>query len=156
MMEKIRQAGYEDISRIAEILVFVKRINYLPIFKDYQYSFKEQQVLNVASKYMDHPELLEKYWVYDDGIVKGFIHIEEQEVVELYVDAFFQNEGIGGQLLDYALDYHNVQYLWALEKNIRAITFYERHGFSYCGEWKYEEGTQERLIKLAILYEELF
>lgn len=155
-MEYIRQATQDDISRIAEIWVFVRRINFLPIFMDYQYAFKDQQVLTVAQKLIAQPELLKNYYVYDDGIVKGFIHIEGEEVVELYVDAFFQNQSIGSQLLEYAVENFYVQYLWVLEKNIRAITFYERNGFIYSPEWKYEEDTTEHLIKMIREHEEWF
>ena len=34
--------------------------------------------------------------------VKGIIHIEKEEIVELYVDPFFQNQKIGSQLIEYA------------------------------------------------------
>lgn len=37
----IRRATIDDISRIAEILVFVKRMNYRPIFQNDDYSFGE-------------------------------------------------------------------------------------------------------------------
>ena len=47
----IRKATLQDISRIAEILVFVKRIKFRPIFKDDDYSFGELQVIPVAEKY---------------------------------------------------------------------------------------------------------
>ena len=87
----IRKARTDDISRIAEILVFVKRMKYRSIFQDDDYSFGELQVLNVAEKYKS-PELLDNIWVYDDGIVKGMIHIEGNEIVELYVDFFFKTK----------------------------------------------------------------
>ena len=44
----IRKAEKEDISRIAEILVFVKRIKYRPIFQNDDYSFGELQVIRVS------------------------------------------------------------------------------------------------------------
>ncbi|MBR0302627.1 MAG: GNAT family N-acetyltransferase, partial [Clostridia bacterium] len=62
----IRKADISDISRIAEILVFVKRIKFRPIFKDDDYSFGELQVLPVADKY-SKPEILDNILVYDDG-----------------------------------------------------------------------------------------
>ena len=71
----IRKAEKEDISRIAEILVFVKRIKYRPIFQNDDYSFGELQVIRVSQEY-DKQEILDNMWVYDDGIVKGMIHIE--------------------------------------------------------------------------------
>lgn len=85
----IRRATIDDISRIAEILVFVKRMNYRPIFQNDDYSFGELQVFTVAKKYKK-PDILKNILVYDDGIVKGLIHIEENEIVELYVDYFFK------------------------------------------------------------------
>ena len=47
-MMDIRRAKQEDISRIAEILVFTKRINYRPIFQEDMYSFGEMQGFSVA------------------------------------------------------------------------------------------------------------
>lgn len=145
----IRQAGKQDISRIAEILVFTKRVNFRPIFHDDLFSFGELQVLTVAQEFFDHPEILERIWVYDDGIVKGLIHIAGEEVKQLYVDHFFENEGIGGRLLEFAKETFDVRYLWALEKNHRALAFYRRHGFRDSGIWQYEEGTTEQLLKLV-------
>lgn len=37
----IRKATIDDLSRIAEILVFVKRIKFRPIFQNEHYSFGE-------------------------------------------------------------------------------------------------------------------
>ena len=143
----IRKAATGDLSRIAEILVFVKRINYRPIFKNDSYSFGELQVLRVAEKYRD-PDILENILVYDDGIVKGMIHIEGSEILELYVDHFFQNQGIGAALIEYAKDHYPVKFLWSIERNTDAIRFYEAHGFHRTEMKKLEEGTAEYLVKM--------
>lgn len=147
-MKNIRLSKKEDVSRITEILVFAKRMNFRSIFHNDDYSFNELQVMNVIKEFLDHEEIFEHIWVYDDGIVKGLIQIEGKEVKTLYVEPFFQNEGIGGKLLEFAVGEFQVEYLWALEENVRALDFYQRHGFVYHGEWKYEEGTTEHLIKL--------
>ena len=83
-------------------------------------------------------------------MVKGFIQINETEIVKLYVDTFFQSEGIGGRLMEYAVKEFHADHLWALEKNTRAITFYQRHRFQLTDEKKFEEGTTEYLVKLAL------
>ena len=101
----IRQANEQDVSRIAEILVFNNRVNFYPIFQDDEYSF---------------------------------------------VDPFFQRRGIGGKLIEFAIDEKQADRLWALEKNTEAIRFYTRHGFKQTGDKKLEEDTTEYLVKLEI------
>ena len=51
-------------------------------------------MLSVAEEY-SAASILNHIWVYDDGIVKGMIHIEDREIRELYVDSFFQEQGVG-------------------------------------------------------------
>ncbi len=145
----IRQANMGDISRIAEILVFTKRVNYRRIFHNDRYSLGELQVLPVARQLQENPKQLREIWVYEDDFVKGLIRVREQKVVRLYVDSFFAGQGVGGKLLDFAVERFHVNHLWVLEKNQRAIVFYGRHGFQYSGVWKYEEGTTERLLWMS-------
>lgn len=140
--ETIRKAAPKDISRIAEILVFVKRIKYRPIFRNDEYSFGELQVLSVAKKYKE-PTILDNILVYDDGFVKGLIRIEKNEIVELYVDYFFQGQGVGSRLIEYAKENYPVDFLWVIEKNTDAVRFYEAHGFHLTDIKKTEAGTTE-------------
>lgn len=144
----IRKARKEDISRIAEILVFVKRIKFRPIFQDDDFSFGELQVISVAKQYIDEG-IIDNILVYDDGIVKGFIRVEGNEIVELYVDYFFQNQSIGSVLIEYAKAHYPITFLWAIEKNQDAIRFYEAHGFHLTDTKKFEEGTTEYLVMLT-------
>ncbi len=150
-MNNIRQAKPKDASRIAEILVFTKRMNYRRIFQNDKVSFGEIQVYPLAKEYIENPEKLQKISVYEDEFVKGMIHIEDGQIVELYVDPFFQGQGIGGRLIEYAVKERNCRYLWVLEKNDRAIRFYQRHGFQFTKERKQEVGTTEFLVKMERL-----
>ena len=144
----IRKATIKDISRIAEILVFVKRMNYRVIFRNDAVSFGEIQVIPVAEQY-SKPEILENIRVYEaEGIVKGLIRIVEKEVVELYVEHFFQGQGIGAELIEFAKKEHDVNFLWVLEKNANAIRFYEAHGFHLTDNKKLEEGTPEYKVMM--------
>ena len=144
----IRKATLNDISRIAEILVFVKRMNYRSIFQNDAVSFGEIQVLTVAEEY-SHPEILGSIWVYEaDGIVKGLIRIVGKEVVELYVDHFFQGQAIGSELIGFSIKEHDVRFLWVLEKNTDAIRFYESHGFHITGNKALEEGSSEYKVMM--------
>ncbi len=148
-MSDIRKATTEDASRLAEILVFTKRMNYRPIFQNDPVSFGEIQVLPIALAYLEHPQSLENIWVYDDAFVKGMIHIERTQIEELYVDSFFASMGIGTQLIEFALQKKNADWLWVLEKNDKAIRFYKRRGFVLTRERAYQEGTTEYLVKMV-------
>ena len=145
----IRKATIKDISRIAEILVFVKRMNYRSIFNDDSVSFGEIQVLPVAEEY-SAPEIMNNIWVYEaEGIVKGLIRIVDKEIVELYVEHFFQGQGIGAELIEFAKNEHDANCLWVLEKNTSAIRFYQAHGFNVTDTKQLEEGTPEYKVRMV-------
>ena len=82
----IRKAEQKDLSRIAEIFVFNNRINYFPIFKNENFSFGELQVVSLADNYFGKEEILKSIYVFDDGIIRGFIQIKGTEICKLYVD----------------------------------------------------------------------
>ena len=144
----IRRATIADASRIAEILIFAKRTNYRKIFQNDKVSFGEMQVYPLAKRYIDNTDELKGMWVYDDEFVKGVININGKQIVELYVDSFFENQGIGSMLMNYAVGQMNCNFLWVLEKNIRAIKFYQKHGFVITEEKQYEKGTTEYIVKM--------
>ncbi len=144
----IRPAGIADASRIAEILIFSKRTNYREIFHDDKVSFGEMQVYPLAKNYIDHPGELNGIWVYDDEFVKGMVHIEGEQIKELYIDPFFTGQGIGSELIEFATQQKNCDFLWVLEKNVKAIRFYQRHGFSLTSERRLQEGTPEFIVKM--------
>ncbi len=147
-MDNIRKAVVQDASRLAEILIFTKRINYRRIFRDDRVSFGEMQVYPLAQDYITNPEKLENIWVYDDEFVKGMLHVEGRKLTELYVDSFFQNEGIGAKLMEFAIQTFDIQSLFVLEKNSSAIRFYKRHGFSLTKERRLEKGTTQYIVKM--------
>ena len=144
-MKNIRKATIGDLARIAEIVIFNYRLNFYPIFKDDDYYFNELQVPTIMKQYESS---IDNMWVYDDGAIKGMIQVENQEIKKLFVEPMLQGNCIGSMLLKYAIDYHNANILWALEKNTRAIRFYERHGFIITADKKLEEDTTEYLVRL--------
>ena len=141
----IRKATGKDLSRIAEIQIFNYRLFFYPIFRSDEYYFDELQVPALMKEY---ESALDSLYVYDDGVVKGFIKIEGTYIARLFVEPVLQNGTIGSQLLEYAVKEHDADHLWALEKNEKAIRFYERHGFTAAGEKKPEDDTTEYLILL--------
>lgn len=143
---QIRKANITDINRIAEIEIFNYRLNFYPIFKNDNYYFDELQVLNVYNKIKAN---IESYYVYDDGVVKGFILTDGMQLKKLFVEPILQNNGIGKSLLKYAVNVLKVNYLYALEKNEKAIMFYQSNGFKVTEDKILEEDTSEYLVKLT-------
>ena len=151
----IRKAQKKDISRLAEIEVFGKRVAYRPIFQDDNGSFNEIQVGNIIEEYRQNPEWLAHIRVYDDGIVKGILNwkdycengrTDEIELFCFYVEPFFKGQGIGRELLrnlfDEAERRHKKRiYAWVLKENASARRFYERNGFAADGREGLVEGT---------------
>ena len=144
-MNYIRQAKINDLVRIAEIFVFNYRLNFYPIFQEDTFYFEELTVFNMVESFAKE---LDSIWVYDDGVVKGFIQIEKREVKRLFVEPVLQGKAIGTELLEYGIAERDANHLWALERNIKAIAFYKRHGFDTTNEKKYEEDTTEFLVHM--------
>ena len=144
-MNYIRQAKINDLVRIAEIFVFNYRLNFYPIFKEDTFYFEELTVSNLMESFAKE---LDSIWVYDDGVVKGFIQIQKREVKRVFVEPVLQGKAIGAELLEYGIAEKDANHLWALEKNIKAIAFYKRHGFDKTNEKKYEEDTTEFLVRM--------
>ena len=139
----IRGAQVKDASRIAEILVFSKRTHYRRIFQDDAFSFGVLQVLSIAQDMLVRPKTLSAYSVYDDGFVKGLIRLKNDEIAELYVDPFFEGQGIGSALMDYALENILHPRLWVLDGNDNTVRFYQKHGFRFTGEQMLVPGTDK-------------
>ena len=94
----VRPAVESDRWRIAEILVFAKRMAYRPIFQDDFYSF---HLLNVHDTAQEVDPSAALVWE-EDGILKGVLTfgpardqdcLDCCEVYELYIDPFFQRGG---------------------------------------------------------------
>lgn len=154
----IRKAKYDDISRIAEIIVFGKRVAYRTIFNNDHVSFNELQVISLVKEYQTTPSLIDNMMVYDDGIMKGVINRkycdDGVEVCELYVEPFFKGNGIGRELIQHIISEAKETnrkkiYLWVIKDNLPARKFYERNGFNETGETCFIEGTS----KLDVYYE---
>ena len=144
-MNYIRQATVDDLVRIAEIFVFNYRLNFYPIFQEDTFYFENLTVFNMLESFAKE---LDSIWVYDDGVVKGFIQIEKREVRRLFVEPTLQGKSIGADLLEYGIAEKDVDFLWVLEKNIKAIVFYKKHGFDTTNKKKYEEDTIEFLVRM--------
>lgn len=148
----VRKAKMQDIPRIAEIIVFGKRVAYRPIFQNDKVSFNEMQVVSLAEEYQKAHALLENMFVYDDGIVKGVINgnvVDDSiEISEFYVEPFFKGNGIGRSLIEEVIlrakeSGKKKIFLWVIKDNLSARKFYEANGFIHTGETCLIEGTDK-------------
>ena len=146
----LRKATIQDISRIAEIIVFGKRVAYRHIFNNDFVSFNELQVINLIDEYRNNPTLVNNMLVYDDGIIKGVINrifIDDAvEICEFYVEPFLKGNGIGKELIQQVIFEARTSkkskiFLWVIEENLSARKFYENNGFVASGKTCLIEGT---------------
>ena len=147
----IRKAVPADVSRIAEIYVFNNRQVYYPVFHNIRFSFDELQVIPYAKKL--ERTSLDKAYVFDDGIIKGFMIVNQQEIETLHVESFFRGSGIGSALLNHAISCCDANHLWVLKKNEKAIVFYEKNGFVQTSEEKLLKGVgdhTEAVVKMIL------
>ncbi|MBE5893273.1 MAG: GNAT family N-acetyltransferase [Lachnospiraceae bacterium] len=148
----IRAAQRKDIPRIAEIIVFGKRVAYRDIFQNDMVTFNELQVMDLVEEYHRNPALIKNMLVYDDGIVKGVINREyindTVEISEFYIEPFFKRQGIGRKLIQYVLTEEREKqmkkiFLWVIADNISARRFYEANGLCASGDTCLIEGTDK-------------
>ena len=105
----IRVAQSYDLPRVAEIEVFNYRLNFYHIFQDDTFYFSEMQVLNVIN---ENKKRLGQLWVYEeDGIIKGFMWVDSQQIKKLFVEPVLQSMGIGSKLLKHAVESLGATYL---------------------------------------------
>ena len=159
----IRKLELNDIPRVAEIQIYAWRIYDKGVLSD-EYLFKDMLVV----KRMEYFEKFVKknnseMYVFDDGIVKAFLTVgrckdedkaDSLQIRSIYVDPFFQRNGIGSLLIEH---FENIARqrnftevcLWVMEHNQKARTFYEK--FDYAPDGKkvtYDLGTSEmRYVK---------
>jgi len=146
--ENIRKAEQADAFRLAEIELFNYRLNFYPIFKSDEYYFKELSTPALTGEYEQDNALIERSFVYDDGVVKGFIRVRGKHIEKLFVEPILQRGGIGEALLAFAVKKLGANELLVLEKNKKAIRFYERNGFCLTDQKQPVDDTAEYLIKM--------
>jgi GNAT superfamily N-acetyltransferase len=84
-------------------------------------------------------------WVWDEGAVRGFMVLTEDEVLYLYLDVGWTGRGIGTALLDHAKKRRPGGFtLWTFQQNDGARRFYERHGLTAI-EFTEGAGNEERM-----------
>ena len=98
-------------------------------------SFWEGQVNAMREVYIPSADT----WVADyEGMLVGFVSLNEEILAALFVHPFFQGNGIGKQLLQFAMEQSDSLVLSVYKENKRAMDFYRKQGF---------EAVQEQVDK---------
>ena len=132
MIRKLQKA---DINRVADI--------WLNTNLKAQFFISEQYWI---SNYEFVKELLPQAEVYvyeDDKMIQGFIGINDEYIEGIFVSDEMQSRGIGKILLDYIKDKKDRLQLKVYQKNVRAMSFYQREGFTIQSE-EMDEFTGEK------------
>ena len=74
-------------------------------------------------------------YVYEDNkIIQGFVGVRDEYIEGIFVSDKMQSHGIGKALLDYIKNKKVRLQLNVYQKNIRAMSFYKREGFTIQSE----------------------
>ena len=98
------------------------------------------------SNYEFVKEMLPQAEVYvyeDDKMIQGFIGVSDEYIEGIFVSDEMQSCGIGKMLLDYIKDKKDKLQLKVYQKNVRAMSFYQREGFTIQSE-EMDEFTGEK------------
>lgn len=85
-------------------------------------------------------------YVHEDDNTKqinGFIGLSDNYMEGLFIKSDAQSQGFGKQLLEYVKNIKTDMKLSVYQKNVRAIRFYKREGFSIVSE-KIDDNTKEK------------
>ena len=74
-------------------------------------------------------------YVYEDNkIIQSFVGVRDEYIEGIFVSGKMQSHGIGKALLDYIKDKKARLQLNVYQKNVRAMSFYQREGFTIQSE----------------------
>lgn len=131
----IRKLQKVDINRVADIWLKTNLKAHFFIPEQYW-----------ISNYEFVKEMLPQAEVYvyeDDKMIQGFIGINDEYIEGIFVSDEMQSCGIGKMLLDYIKDKKDKLQLKVYQKNVRAMSFYQREGFTIQSE-EMDEFTGEK------------
>ena len=131
----IRKLQKVDINRVADIWLKTNLKAHFFIPEQYW-----------ISNYEFVKEMLPQAEVYvyeDDKMIQGFIGINDEYIEGIFVSDEMQSCGIGKMLLDYIKDKKDRLQLKVYQKNVGAMSFYQREGFTIQSE-SMDEFTREK------------
>jgi len=140
-------------------------------FETFDETFRPMNSPETMDAYLDESFSLEKlaedlgkthskfYFIYSDSKLAGYLKLnyapaqsdindsESVEVERIYVRKEHKGKGLGKVLMEYAFQQaiqNKKAYVWlgVWEKNVKAITFYEKMGFEEAGQHSFRIGNE--------------
>ncbi len=137
----------------------------------YDVTFRHLNTPETMTAYLEHAFCIDKlraelcnensefYFLFADGALSGYIKLNERaaqtdindpqslELERIYVSPEFQGKGLGGVLMNKAIDIaisREKAYVWlgVWEKNKKAIAFYKKNGFYVIGRHSFIMGDE--------------
>ena len=131
----IRKLQKVDINKVADI--------WLKTNLKAHYFIPEQYWTNNYEVVKEMLPQAEVYVYEDDKMIQGFIGVSDEYIEGIFVSDEMQSCGIGKMLLDYIKDKKDKLQLKVYQKNVRAMSFYQREGFTIQSE-EMDEFTREK------------
>ena len=132
MIRKLQKA---DINRVADI--------WLKTNLKAHFFIPEQYWISNYERVKEMLPQAEVYVYEDDKMIQGFIGVSDEYIEGIFVSDEMQSRGIGKMLLDYIKDKKDRLQLKVYQKNVRAMSFYQREGFTIQSE-SMDEFTGEK------------
>lgn len=136
----IREANFNDIHTIQDVMIRVWPQTYKPIIGEEQVDYMIQWMYSNASLHQQMKEG-EHYLIAEiDNVPVAYASFSRTEnwttykLHKLYVDASLQHKGIGTEILNKIIqviksDHGKFLQLQVNRENLKAINFYKKHGF---------------------------
>lgn len=136
MIRKLRKA---DINRVANIWLEANlKAHYFVSAQYWKNHFESVKELLLQA---------EVYVYENDRKIQGFIGLSGEYIEGIFISAEMQSHGIGKLLLNYAKTRKNKLSLNVYQKNVRAISFYQREGFkNQCEDLDKSTGEKEYVL----------
>ena len=122
----IRKLLNGDIDRVADIWLKTNLKTHYFISNQYWKSNYE-----LVKEMMSQSEV---YVYEDDKMIQGFLGVRDEFIEGIFVSDKMQSHGIGKSLLDCIKDKKVRLQLNVYQKNVRAMSFYQREGFTIQSE----------------------
>ena len=78
-------------------------------------------------------------YVFEDGVINGFVGIIENYIAGIFVKEEFQAQGIGKELIQFLQNFKSELILNVYEKNKKAVNFYIKNNFKISQKRNEEE-----------------